>query len=73
MIRLSKEVSYLLRHTTLPQADPHGWVAIPTLQQNLRHPASYEEIKHMVDTSDKVKSSHLSTMRKWSAEAVCVG
>lgn len=54
MIRLSKEISYLLRHTKLPQGDPNGWVDIPILQQHLRHVASYKDIKRLVEKSDKV-------------------
>eukprot|EP00210_Caulerpa_lentillifera_P004090 g3902.t1 len=53
MFRLSKEISYLLRHTSLPQRDPHGWVDIPDLQEKLKHPTSYENIKHVVETNDK--------------------
>lgn len=76
MIRLSKEISYLLRHTTLPQSDPHGWVPIPLLQQHLRYPVSYEEIKHVVDNNDKVKSCEMSKrtcLRGCFAETICAG
>lgn len=54
MIRLSKEISYLLRHTSLAQSDPHGWVDIPDLQDRLRYPATFEEIKRVVQSNDKV-------------------
>jgi len=74
MIRLSKEISYILRHTTLPRQDPHGWVDIPDLQKKLKHPSSYEDIKRVVDTNDKVQeSSILQILIGLISAEICTG
>lgn len=53
-VRLSKELSRVLRHAPPASMDASGWVSLPVLALHLRSKPSEADIREIVLSSDKV-------------------
>jgi RNA:NAD 2'-phosphotransferase (TPT1/KptA family) len=81
VVRISKELSLLLRHK--PPAglmDGSGWISVPALLPHLKSKPSLDDIKLVVDSSDKVRClllqlerDALLTAHRAAAETLCAG
>lgn len=59
LVRLSKEMSKMLRHNPPRGAmDSQGWIPLPVVLKHLRTKATEEDVRKVVDSNDKVRQSH---------------
>lgn len=55
-VRISKEMSRLLRHKPPPGAmDEAGWMSLPVLLRHMRNHPTEEDVRRIVETNDKVR------------------
>lgn len=52
---LSREMSYILRHNPPAGMDSAGWVPVSALIESLKKPATFEDIKKVVEQNDKAR------------------
>ncbi|GMH40767.1 hypothetical protein BSKO_08671 [Bryopsis sp. KO-2023] len=53
LTRISKAMSYFLRHSPLAKNDPSGWVEVPELQANLMERTTLAQIREVVEHNNK--------------------